>query len=397
VIFSREISPKFVLYLKTIIMKKLNLVIVGVAFFATIGFSQDLTQTDSVLASKENDSRLTESKHPQDSIVIDDVLLMVISGQITQAIKSLEESNDLLTDEQKFLKDSLVARFISKTEQYDNEDGLVGEIHSIYRDYWMKVLLSDSLYEQEKNNLHEKLRKIAFKRGGDFGEFTEDEYDELLEFLMSELEKENIHSILGTVSPHGDFIAWKTETEEVYEVVMPDSIVSVKVIWMDDYISYGWLGFATFDIITAGGWPADSVLYAMGSTYDTASEHFAVSYLAHETRHMQDLEMYPNMDGSELEYRAKLTELVLSRETTRTQVSDFDKMAVEGRSSSHAHGSYHVITRIIKLAEEGMDTEIVSIEDVSDESIRNCALVLLKESDKIIEQMNPEDVIQFLD
>jgi hypothetical protein len=52
VIFSREISPKFVLYLKTIIMKKLNLVIVGVAFFATNGFIQDLTQTDSVLASK---------------------------------------------------------------------------------------------------------------------------------------------------------------------------------------------------------------------------------------------------------------------------------------------------------------------------------------------------------
>ena len=40
-----------------------------------------------------------------------------------------------------------------------------------------------------------------------------------------------------------------------------------------------------------------------------------ISYLAHESRHFEDYQLFPKLKSADLEYRAKLTELSMANET----------------------------------------------------------------------------------
>ena len=113
--------------------------------------------------------------------------------------------------------------------------------------------------------MYEKLRQKALKMGSEFGEFIEEEYDKLGDFFMPELKKEGVFSVIGTVPPLADFIAWKTEKERLFDVELPDGKAEVRVMLMDDFISFGWIGFATLDQLSVGGWPNGDLLYAVES------------------------------------------------------------------------------------------------------------------------------------
>jgi hypothetical protein len=75
-----------------------------------------------------------------------------------------------------------------------------------------------------------------------------------------------------------------------------------------------------------GGWAIkeDANLYCNKGDYDLNSEHFKVSYLKHETIHFTDLNEYPQLSSADLEYRAKLIELMYcTQETIYDRVTQF--------------------------------------------------------------------------
>ena len=290
------------------------------------------------------------SADDKDTVLLNQVYFSVATGKISKAIELLNDAKGELTEDERELKQGLTRRFLTKTEEYPAADGLLGELLSVHRSYWLKVLTGEWSVEQGKKELYDGLKQIANARGKMFGAFTEERYEEVGEFLTAELEKDGIHAIMGTVSPHADLIAWRTQYEKEFEVSLPEGIVEVKVVMMDDFVSFGWIGFATLDRQTVGGWAKEKLLYAVASKYDFESEGFKVSYLAHEARHQLDFLRYPKIDEGdyepELEYRAKLTELIMSRETTHKLIATFQRTAQFGREASHAHASHFVLKNI---------------------------------------------------
>ena len=76
--------------------------------------------------------------------------------------------------------------------------------------------------------------------------------------------------------------------------------------------------------------------------WDQTSEHFEVSYLKHEGRHVADFELFPQMHVIDLEYRAKLTELAFASSTLPRILKKFTDNGSANRDSPHAYANYRV-------------------------------------------------------
>jgi len=321
----------------------------------------------------------------------------VLTGQVSKAIELLNGSELDLSQELLDFKRGMSERFIKKTEKFPSYTGLLSELITIHRGYWIKVLTAELSNQEGKRELYSGLVRLASARGKNFGEFSEDNYSALGTFLANELEKDGIYSIIGTVSPLCDFIAWQKQHEKGFTVSLPEGSVEVKVMMMSEFTSFGWIGFATLGRKTVGGWPDGDLLYAVASKYDFESENFQVSYLAHEARHQNDLDLYPKLNEPELEYRAKLTELIMSKKSTLKLIDIFKSSAKVDRSSSHAHASYFVIRDIGKLLKPQVSTETIDWQDLSAGSIREAALTLLNESTAIMENFGAKEIVRFLE
>jgi hypothetical protein len=84
-------------------------------------------------------------------------------------------------------------------------------------------------------------------------------------------------------------------------------------------------------------------LYCVAWAYAPETEHFEVSYLKHEARHLADFEQFPGLSAAELEYRAKLTELTFAQQTTRRLLEDFSAKGAPNAGSPHAAANYRVV------------------------------------------------------
>jgi hypothetical protein len=149
--------------------------------------------------------------------------------------------------------------------------------------------------------------------------------------------------LLGVTSPLRELMLWKIETERRYEVALPEATETVTVVFMDDFASLGWAGFATCDRHHSGGWTKPDRLYAVSSAYDTTSEDFRVSYLAHEGQHFSDNRRFPDLDQPELEYRAKLVELAVGKTSVYDLLDTFGGNVSDDVSNPHSYANGRVV------------------------------------------------------
>lgn len=93
---------------------------------------------------------------------------------------------------------------------------------------------------------------------------------------------------------------------------LPLSKKNLIIYLMDDFLMLSWLHFATFGKRSTGGWAKPDGLYCVRIRYgDTLEDDmYQVSFLKHEAQHVDDYEKYPHLAPWELEYRAKLVELI---------------------------------------------------------------------------------------
>jgi hypothetical protein len=155
----------------------------------------------------------------------------------------------------------------------------------------------------------------------------------------------------------------------------------VKVVFLDQFASPGWAGYATCGIAQTGGWAKPDALYAVQSSYDLTSESFRVSYLAHEGQHFSDYGKYPMLEQPELEYRAKLTEIALSSTTTAELLSKFESLGGDSRDAPHAFAN-----RQVTLALKG----------VPPDRVNEAASAKLRESSATIERLGAATTKRFL-
>ncbi len=190
-------------------------------------------------------------------------------------------------------------------------------------------------------------------------------------------EKEGLHFMGGrTGGFYGPHI-WRTSQETDYQVELPGGIQVYRVRIHRDFLIKGWLDYLSFGQISTGGWTdQEGSLNCIGDCYDFESEAFRVSLLKHEAQHTQDLQKYPGLGQEELEYRAKLVELIYSRE--RNLLSDFRREA--GNTNGHTRAAR-------RIAQEFP-------ENKSPEEVRSFAWDLLKKDDEQLEQMKKKAMQQ---
>lgn len=106
----------------------------------------------------------------------------------------------------------------------------------------------------------------------------------------------------------------------------------------------------------------------VASSWDLSSEGYRVSLLSHESQHFSDYKRYPKLAAPDLEYRAKLVELMLAHDTQRTLLAKFSAEAARNRATPHPFASWWLIERL--HARLGSD---LLAADLSADAVRQAA------------------------
>lgn len=319
------------------------------------------------------------------------------NGEIKYVLDELEEteslSNPLINIAYQKWKTKMYERFITKEEAIENISGnnVIDDISNIYRDYWRTELLKDASDIRTDSLLYHNLADYLLSNN-----LTKLSKDSLKQTIKNDVELKRIIEKEGFSAKFmyrdglQDLILWDRELSETYEVSLPKDTIATTVKFIENYVLNGYDDYATFGSSQVGGWAEkeSATLYCNKNEYDLESELFKISYLKHESLHFTDLNDYPNLSSADLEYRAKLIELMFCSEATiYDRVAQFLNGAnSENRSYAHAYANYSVIKNLSQVI---FKSEYVSDcnqwQQLSVEEINNAAMILYNRSESILQ------------
>lgn len=200
--------------------------------------------------------------------------------------------------------------------------------------------------------------------------------DELEELTAEAFRAGGFHFLGGrTGGCYGPYI-WRTEELRRYEVELPEGVQEYAVKLLGGFVMESWLSYLTFGLSGTGGWSnGDGLIHCVKRHYDLESESFRVSLLKHEAQHASDQSRYPGMSSADLEYRAKLVELIYSEE--RQLLGRFLQEA-DAANPGSGHGlAAERIVRGFARRQDGDGLAALPIE-----TVRAAALELFRESSR---------------
>jgi hypothetical protein len=273
------------------------------------------------------------------SNLLDPVYGRGLEGDMLAGMRLLHEVTEKSLDEkERATRQCLLERFEGNAPAKvpPGTDPWMVSAVALYQRYWRPVLLQEKTPAEGEALLFEEL-KVFLGRPELKG------LDEALDALDAQITAHGYHAILGVTQPYHELMAWKTEEPTTYQVSLLDRTMPVKVVLMRDFATLGWSGYATCERAFSGGWTNENGLYCVAESYDLTSEHFNVSYLAHEGQHFSDHERFPKLEQPELEYRAKLVELALAKSSLAELLQRFETEGGGTRASPHSFANGHVV------------------------------------------------------
>lgn len=271
--------------------------------------------------------------------VADRYIAMAIRGDLRQAHSLFEGSERGRSAEFLELRERFGARFVDRAEPLSPGTGieLLDDIVSAYRDYWVDSLVGDRSQTEQDARLERALHEVLLTRNPDAR--ANDVYNQ----LETSIERLGIGALAIPAPPLQDLFVWKRRRDENFTVALSDQTRAVRVAFLGEFVSLGWKNYAALGLATTTGWAEDGVLYCVEKSYLAGTERFQVSFLKHETRHLADLERFPDLGSADLEYRAKLTELAFASQTLSDLLSNFAAKSGPRSGSPHAEANFRVI------------------------------------------------------
>jgi hypothetical protein len=261
-------------------------------------------------------------------------------------------------------------RFLSKDElnPVRSSDELVARIIRAYRQYYRDALLDLSRKDSFERALEERVRDIAKDCGLRIKE--RHSWASVEALLTKEFLRRGYRALFGRVTPFRSLLVWKRERTRIFIVPLMSGPQRVKVVLLDEFVELGWLHYATFGRYYVGGWAKKSALYCVSRAYkhNFRSEAFRVSYLAHEAQHYSDYKSFPGLTQSDLEYRAKLAELIASKRPKRLM----RKFVAEARNDPkfpHCHAAFRIL-RDLGTGTRGPEISLRARQCLADHSAR---------------------------
>ena len=141
-----------------------------------------------------------------------------------------------------------------------------------------------------------------------------------------------------------------------------------------------WLHFATFGNVYAGGWAKKDALYCIVPRFrdELHTDAFYVSFLKHETQHLRDYQEFPQLKAPDLEYRAKLVEIMYysDHEFFNTLLIQ----AVKNKNSPHNYAAYKITEQFSKhFFNKDEEKQIDQWQTINYEDIQSYARKLFDE------------------
>lgn len=247
-----------------------------------------------------------------------------------------------------------LARYAEIFEQehylrYDIPDSL-NDILLLYQQYFRDVFYLGLAEHNAEEALLNKLRKRLNAPDAD--------EEALAKALEHQFHLAGYHFLGGkTNGLYGPYV-WKTTVPTTYAVELTDTVSQYTVNILSGFIFRSWMDYLTFGAKGTGGWTSpDGTINCVEKAYDFESEQFKVSLLKHEAQHSEDLKRWPEIKPHELEYRAKLVELIFTEQMNLLE--KFLREADRSRAGdSHAIAS----ARIAEEFGDGAPLDIPAIQ-----------------------------------
>ncbi len=332
----------------------------------------------------------------QSDFNINDLYYSALGGNVSSIITKLDETNDSKLDEKQLeIKNKYYHRFKFENEEFKfkTSDTVLISVYNIYLTYWKNALLNRlSLSDADHlftSDLTEYIWNIYYK---DKDVSKDSIYNDITTYSKNLLNERGFNVANGRTGPYFDLLVWSKENKVNYKVELPETKIDVHVVFMEDVVSLGWEEYATFGRYYPGGWATSDALYCVGSAYDLNSETFRVSYLQHEGQHFADYKVYAKLSGADLEYRAKLVELIYRKDKFYELISFFINNASHSdRSNSHGFANYCMLRDLSKtLLKNDFEKDIEKWKKISIADINAAALKLFKQNTASLNKVGKE-------
>jgi hypothetical protein len=278
----------------------------------------------------------------QQPSITDRYIAIAIQGDLQPALSLVSEVDASSPAADRELAEQFRQRFLARSEPrlHASGDSFVDSIVTLYRDYWVRGLLSATSHADDSRALETALAESLRLHGAH--SMGLDGPGEPYALLRQALEARGMGAVVDAAPPLQDLVIWKNQSERRYEIQLTDQVTTVDVIFMSDFYSQGWKHYATLGLASTTGWVEGGTLYCVDWAYAPGTEAFDVSYLKHEGRHLVDLERFPGLPAADLEYRAKLTELAFASSSQRRLLDDFTAKSALNPDSPHAEANFRV-------------------------------------------------------
>ena len=326
-----------------------------------------------------------------------------LQGDMTRVFKLLDSVPDeKLTSEQINLKEKFYIRFRKQDEKYNYKttDTLAVAVLKLFQSYWRTVVLDNKAIEKENTELKNKFGDLLVANKTVSNEIPRDALNENIRGYLTDLltQKGFYSNAMDKTQNLYELFLWAKQTEKTYDIKLPESDINVKVVFMEDFISKGWFHYVTFGKTYAGGWATKDALYCLKEDYDISSETFKVSYLKHEAQHFADYKSFPLLKQTDLEYRAKLTELSYAKEIIYDLISVFIRRSDKNKELAHQFAQYCLIRNLSKkIFNEAFVSDMDRWRKVSHQEINIAAVELIKLHTLELKNVGAESVTKFIE
>ena len=336
----------------------------------------------------------------EDKETLSELMSKAGAGEITYVLDKAEgiESfqNPIVNFVYQRWKKKLYARFNTKGEVFENTSGnkIVNDISNIYREYWRTQLLKENPENRTDTLLYSMLTDYLLSN--QLTKLTKDSLSKTIKNdseLKRIIEGEGFKADFKYRNGFQEVFIWDKETIDKYEVTLPKGTINAKVVFIENYHLNGYDNYASLGDSQVGGWAVkeSATLYCNKSDYDLNSENFKVSYLKHESLHFTDLNEYPNLSSADLEYRAKIIELMYCTEKTIYEriVQFLNGANSADRNHSHPYANYNLIKNLSQLLfNSEYESDYKNWKKLSVEDINNAAASLYKTSEDTLQKDN---------
>ena len=322
------------------------------------------------------------------------------AGEVTSVLDKMEEieslSNPIINSEYQKWKKKMYASFVSKNEKIENTSGykIINDISTIYRNYWRTELLKENPENRTDTLLYSLITDYLVSN-----HLTKLTKDSLFKTIKNDselkriIEGEGFKADFKYRNGFQEVFIWDKETIDTYEVTLPKDTINATVVFIENYHLNGYDNYASMGSSQVGGWALkeSATLYCNKSDYDLTSEKFKVSYLKHESSHFTDLNEYPNLSSVDLEYRAKIIELMYCTEKTMYEIilQFLNGANSADRNHSHPYANFILIKNLSKsLFNLEYESDYTNWKKTPVEDINNAAASLYKKSEERLQNNN---------